>query len=292
MSENDVCLQDFQRMICDENLIGAGNFNFAYSIPNCEDYILRVTKYDIDGIKEADFSKAQFKIVEDGLDINIGQKVASIEIPTIYPIPMEIQILKKQAGEAIGVQPPETLCKNEWGELRDGFAPYEDYSRKERYERTLQKVADLPVEAYEELLIEFEKASRTGYRLDYLNSNNLLVDDKQGKINLIDMEKYGIMDNYAGLLYGLTNAQYYRTYCDKYYNPVSDLQREKATENTITIIKKFVTAMRNQGLKFNRVNTPYEASKDLFNGFPCWKAFGVMSEQLVWECLYQMGVAE
>ena len=284
MRENEFCLHDIQRMICDENLIGAGNYSTVFSIPECDEYVLKVSNYDVDSIKTADLSQARLKINDEELGINIGQKVAAIEIPTIFPMPMEIQVLKKQAGESVGVQPPETIKENE--------KSYEDYSRKEKYERTIHKLAQLPVESYEQLLSDFVEADRLGYVFDYLNSNNLLVDEENKKINLIDMEKYGLAGNLSGLLYSLTNAQYYRTYCDKYYMPVSEAQREQATNDTIEIIKKFTLAMKKQGLKFDRNKVTYEANTYLFGGYPCWLAFGAMNEYQVWDRLSQMGLVK
>ena len=69
-------------------------------------------------------------------------------------------------------------------------------------------------------------------------------------------------------------------------------QREQATKDTIEIIRKFVVAMKNQGLKFDRNKVPYEASISLFGGFPCWMAFGAMSEYQVWDKLNQLGLVK
>ena len=103
------------------------------------------------------------------------------------------------------------------------------------------------------------------------------------------MEKGSAGDS-AGLLFALTNAQYYRTYCDTYYNPVSEEQRNQATQDTIQIISKFIGAMKECGVKFDREKVQFEANNSLFGGVPMMIALRCTSQYDVWGKLSQMGV--
>jgi len=284
---------DVKKFICDKNILGKGNYNTAFQIPDCDKFCLRVISSDVKQLQEADFSKARLIPFEDPLDINIGQKVATIQVDReVMPIPYNIEILRKQTGESIGVQPPETIVTGDFTSvLREGMLPYEDMTRKEKYARTIHKVAQLPIESYEKLIQDFNKAQKAGYKFDYLNSNNLLVDENAKQINLIDMEK-GLPSDLSGLLYALTNAQYYRTFSDTWHNAVSEEMRNQATQDTMQIIRKFMQALKNQDIKLEQNNVPFEAAKDLYSGFPCWLAFRATSASEVWKKMAQLGVAK
>lgn len=241
----------------DKNILGQGNYSTAYNIPSCDEYCFKINTLDKDNIVNADFSKAKIQDTEDkNLKINIGQQIAKISIPRDYiPLPFEIEIMKKQAGESIGTPHPDALVRGEYTHVqRDGLAPYEDYSRKEKYARTIHKVASLPVQSYERLILEFLEAKSAGYSFDHLNSNNLLVDSDSERINLVDMER-GEAGNLPSLLYALTNIQYNRTFCDEWYNPVSEEQRIQAQQDTIEIIVKFMEALDKLELSYNTFNT-------------------------------------
>ncbi|MBQ8635183.1 hypothetical protein IJ425_03420 [bacterium] len=277
----------------ENNMIGSGNKHTSFAIPNCDDYILRIDTFNLPFVKNADFSSATTKDFEDeNLGINIGQKVASIEVMSLFPYPLEIEILKKQQGESIGVQPPESLYIENTGCLKPNTLPYEDYSRKEKYARTIHKVSQLPVESFETLLQELKIANEAGYVFDHLNSNNLLVDEENQRINIIDMEKGSIIvDPIADLFYALTNISYLKTYMAQYTNPTSEEERNKVIEDTITIIQKFTQAMQNQGMKFEKDNISLQAD-DVFRSYPCAAAFMARNKEEVWNALSQMGIAQ
>lgn len=294
MFQNNLTLNDIKSIISNKDSeIGSGNSHTTFSIPNCKEYCIRILTNDIEGIKTADFSQAKFLDVEDkNLKINIGQKVGLITVQRDLPFPYQIEILRRQEGESIGVQPPETLVTGDFYSVqKEGVAPYEDYSRKEKYARTIHEVAKLPVEAYEKLIQEFNEGQEAGYSFDYLNSNNLLVDSKEGKINLIDMEQ-GCPCDLSGLLYALTNAQYYNTFVNRWCEPVDDVKINQATKDTIAIIRKFAQALKNQGIALNRYEAPYEATISLYSSMPCLMAFGVVSEPDVWNKMEKMGIAK
>ena len=204
-----------------ENVIGSGFVHTAYSIPQNEEYVLRVESDALPYIDFKNINKAKIEDVEDkDLDINIGQAVANIVLKNDWDDPYTvINVLKKQTGESVGVQPAETLSKDGWGIEEYGILPYYDITRKEKYARTIHKVAEIPVESYEKLLSTFQKACDAGYIFDHKNSNNILVDSNAKSFNLIDLNK-GFKKptnaDFMKLLYALTNITYYGTFQNNY----------------------------------------------------------------------------
>ena len=190
----------------DDNISGEGFSHIVYAIPGNEEYILRMKKSNV---LKGQIKSSEIKDVEDkNLKVNIGQPVAEIVYETEdSPGQGRIEVLKKQTGEPVGVKPPSAIYIEDTDKLRENELPYEDISRKEAYARTIHKVAELPVEAYEKFLEDITSASKSGYKFDYYNSNNILVDDKGQALNLIDMDKCSMDADYGSILYALTNIE-------------------------------------------------------------------------------------
>ena len=58
----------------------------------------------------------------------------------------------------------------------------------------------------------------------------------------------------------------------------------------VTIIKKFIDAMENQGVKFDRDSIAMQVQFDLFPSYPFLIAVEAFSKEEVWEKLAQKGV--
>ena len=278
--ETDFVNKQLKNILTNDNLkIGEGNSHTAFNIPGNDDYILRIGTSALKYMNMGNIEKATLEDSGDNLDINVGQKVASISVPSDFARPnepdwlkTEIEIMKKQSGESIGVQPPETLVTGEFVSVqKEGVLPYEDPSRKEKYARTIHQVAELPIESYEKLIKDFQTASEKGFHFDHLNSNNLLVDAENQSVNFIDMEKGSepVKPSYSNLIYSLTNIQYYDTYTSQYCNDRTPEQKEAALKDTVQIINKFLQAMENTGAKFNRNDHSYEFTISFANSVPC-----------------------
>ncbi len=265
-----------------ENVLGAGFHHTAYKIPNNDDFVLRVSTNDMKySFQRQNIPNAKIKAKSADLDINVGQEVARILVPGQYGDAEWqctcIEVLKKQDGESIGVLPPELLVEGEYNSTtKAGVDPYEHISRKQHYAKTIHKVAELPVESYEKLLSDFTRACAYGFSFDEHNSNNLLVDSNKQAINLIDMDRSSsnpTKPNYGDLLYALTNVQYYSTYTSFYADDVSPEQKQQATDDTMQIIDKFMQAMKNNGLKFDK-NSVTCSFFDLMRSTPSVKLCG------------------
>lgn len=273
-----------------ENILGEGFSHVVYQIPGNDEYILRMNK---SSVKCDEIKNPEIKDVEDkNLPINIGQPVAQILFDTSDSyMKGYVEVLKKQNGESVGVKPPSAIYIEDTGVLRENEVPYEDASRKDKYERTIHKVAQLPVSAYEKFLEELTIAGEAGYKFDYYNSNNVLVDEDGQAINIIDMDQQKSPVDYGSVLFALTNIEYFNTFNSQYdASPVSDERKEQAFLDTVEIIDKYVQAMKNQGLKFDRENTSMYFYK-LLDSFPCkfyCKSFDYSGQ---WAKFEQMGVA-
>lgn len=274
-----------------KNKIGSGFSHSAYTIPGCDDYILRTPNYSQS--IDYDFSKAVLKDTEDrNLKVNVGQKVADIEVPLEYGMTSVIEVLKKQTGKSLGVPPSKAVFVEETGELRPGQLPYEAKERKEYYADTIHQAAQLPMEAYTKLIDDVIDAANAGYTFDHLNSNNLLIDTKNGSINLIDMDRSKRDANLGNLLYALTNVDYFATFSSAYdKTPMSNEQIGQAIGDTIQIIDKFTSAMKEKGLKFKKDECSYEFF-NLINSIPFSFFCKNGDYNAKWEKLAQMGLAE
>lgn len=232
--------------------LGSGNSNTVFEIPNCDDYVLRIETKDIEKAKKANWEESSYIDTEDKkLSINIGQEVGLYEIKKGNS-KIQVQVLKKQKGESIGNKPHIVIYNKKAGDLKDGEVPYRDISRKKKYADTLHKVASLPLSSYEKLIDEYQTAHRAGYYFDYQNSNNLLVDKSSKRINLVDMGKSGKAEKplYEELLYSLINAEYYDVYIEDESIPFE--KRLATFKDNQKIIKNFLKAMSNKGVKFDK----------------------------------------
>ena len=288
--ETDYILNHLIATLADKrNIIGEGFTHVGFLIPENDSYILRTRKTNLPQSEIKDYTITD---VEDkNLTINIGQPVAEINVNSSDSLfPQIVQVLKRQKGEPIGVKPASTIYIEDTEILREGEIPYNDISRKEYYERTIHKVAQLPEEAYEKLIEDLNIAAQNGYKFDYYNSNNILVDEEGKSLGLIDMEKNGLPIDYGSVLYALTNIQYFNTFISKYDVPeISEDRKVKVLEDTVTIIEKYLKAMQNKGLKFNRDESSMYFIQ-LLESLPCkfyFKTFDT-NEQLM--KLGQMGL--
>ena len=227
-----------------ENEIGHGANNTVYSIPDNNKYVLRVGK---GYFQPQNITTAEYTDLDKHEDFNIGQLTGRIKTDGgILNGPQLIEVLKKQEGKSYGV-PDFSAISDEYGNLLPNEAPYEDYSRKLSFKTLLDKVSSMDTETYEKMLETFNKAQNAGYSFDPLNVNNLLVADDA--INMIDFEKSSIKCSYLELLNLLTNHDYIKTY---YMAPdIDEYSKHEAYEQTLTVIRKFLQAMQNKGLKFN-----------------------------------------
>lgn len=270
--------------------IGTGSSHIAYSIPGNDEYILRTQKNQ--ETQNFEYEEAIIKDTEDkNLGINIGQEVAIIEVPVQGGRTARIEVLKKQKGEGIGIPPIQTLFIPGSGVLRNGELPYESFERKEYYASSIHKVAQLPIAAFEKLIESIKEAEKFDYYFDHLNSNNVLIDEENETLNLIDMPKMQIPVFWGDVLYALTNMKYFSTFSsqdDKF--TLDNEQINKTIIDIITIMDKFIQAMKNKGEKFDREICSPEFS-NLINSLPFELYCCTDDNSTKWQILAEKGVA-
>ena len=139
-------------------------------------------------------------------------------------------------------------------------------------------------------MTDYKKACSAGYRLDHLNSNNLLIDEENKSINLIDMERVnpdGTVPHYANLLYSLTNCAYFDTYTYDYPNPVSDEEKnaDNIVNNTI-IIHLNISESKTLPTFQNNFNKQIEADKENTDSF-FYDEEDLFLHEEIFELIYQ-----
>ena len=291
-SKNKFDGKNINKIISNKKLVlGSGNSNTVFEIPNCEDYVIRIETKDIEKAKKLNWEEANFKDTEDKkLSINIGQEVGLYEIKKGNS-KVQVQILKKQKGESIGNKPQLVIYDKKAGNLKNGEVPYRDISRKKKYADTIHKVASLPLSSFEKLIDEYQAAHKAGYYFDYQNSNNLLVDKTSKRINLVDMGKSGKAEkpHYEELLYSLINAEYYDVYIDDESIPLE--KRVETFKDNKKIITNLLKAMSKKGVKFDKkeLNERYFAYYVSFN--PAFlSSIGAENEREIEKQLKKMGL--
>ena len=291
--ENNFLSCGIKASLVDENLLGKGFSHSVYKIPNNDDYVLRVSRNYFDP-KEVDFSQYKIKDTEDkSLKSNFGQEVAKIEADD-FRMP-SISVLRKQTGTSNG-NPPPSAIHYENGELREGELRYEAIERKEHYANSLQFLADAPIEAYDSLMDKFSELDEAGYKFDYYNPNNFLLDKEKGTIEIIDLDKMSkpYENDLGNALWALTNIEYLNTYLTDSYNEndpkISDEDKNRAIKNTLNVIDKYTKAMQKKGKKFSQ--NGYEFTVHLLGSFPMSIFLQTNSQSEKIEKLRNMGLID
>ena len=235
------------------NELGSGFTHTAYNFDGNDNFVLR--KRNNAPTENLDYEKVKIEDVENkSTNINIGQRIGKITIPTNIPYQnLTIEVLKKQTGHSLGTPPIEAIADPITGDIREGELHYHDVKRKENYMNSIHAVANMPVSSYEDLLVTAKQAADAGYAIDYENSNNLLVDEENQQINIIDTSIGDFPEDYGSLLYTLTNIDYFDTFMSDYDNTgMSDEQNIQVIKDTMEITKKYTQAMKNLGVKFDK----------------------------------------
>lgn len=273
-----------------DNFLGKGFNNSVFKIKGNDDYVLRV-RNSCSGDFDTGFSDYTIKDKQDkNLKGNFGQTVALIS-SSDYHKP-QIEVLMKQQG-ITNCNPPPSAIYHEDGTLRADEAPYEATERKEHYAKCLEILANMPQGAYDKLVSELTEIGDAGYKFDYYNPNNFLLDEENESINIIDLEKssQGYKNDLGNALWALSNIEYLRTYIsssDK--NPVSEDEIKMAIENTISVIDKYTKALQNNGKKYSREG--YEFTTQLLGSTPMAFYLRAMSDEDKRAKLNQMGVLD
>lgn len=241
--ERDFINTDLKRSFSSENYIGRGTESYIYKICGNEDYVLKIPKEYKDLAQTFDFSDCYIEdVTDENLNGNFGQQVAVIK-DKAHKIPV-IKILKKQEGIPNG-NPPNGMCCID--------IAYNDISRRIHCEKCLKILANMPDSAYENFVDDVAYLAKKGYSIDDYNSNNYLLDEENGRINIVDIDKTNIPypARFGNLIYALIDLRFIDNYfSDLKYQPNSKKEAE-ITQNVATIIDKYINAVKTRGYKFS-----------------------------------------
>lgn len=278
--------------LSEENKIGNGFTNTVYDIPSNRGYVLRLSNIDGgENLDEIDFGSYRIQDCEDSdLQGNFGQAVA--RLISDNPKNPTFEILKRQEG-ITNANPPTSVVYIKDVGLKTGELPYEAQERKEHYAKCLQILADMPQEAYDRLISEFSQLDKAGYRFDYYNPNNFLLDAQNDRINIIDIEKApsGFKNDLGNALWALTDITYFGTYMSDYDGTrTSDEDRNEVLKNNVEIIDKFTKALINNNKKYSKEG--FEFVTQLVSSIPMSFYLKTANIYEKMEKLEQMGVLE
>lgn len=263
--ETDFINNGLKEALKPENRIGEGFHHGVYNIPGNNDYVLRIGRDYYSTTQDVDYSNYEIKDTRDmQLDCNIGQEVANLKDPSSdtnvilnYP---SIEVLKRQNGYANANPSPDALYVSEnTDELRKDILPYEHESRKIHYAKSMEALANMPDETYDELIDDIINAGEAGYKFDMYNSNNFLIDEENQRINLIDMPKVAKphKDRFGDTLYALINLEFFSEYTRSSadYHPENHGKPREINDtiiNILTILDKYTNAMERKLQKYNQ----------------------------------------
>lgn len=155
------------------NIIGKGKWAIVYEIPNIPDYLFRVenNKFQIDNMKDSIITP----IPQDHLAPNLGQTIAESNNGFL--------VVKRVKGNNHSTP--------------DWYPKYKAVSRQQPFEFTqeeaqellseFKKIAQFPQKSYDDLAKKVKYLNKeTEDVVDFLNPNNILIDDENQEINIID----------------------------------------------------------------------------------------------------------
>ncbi len=211
------------------NLRGIGANSKVYDIPYLSDYVLKVlNKKDPNGVDMKEFPS----------DVNLGQPVwQSEDNPRLI-------ILKKVEGVEHSIPSWSTTM---WDNaLQMPLRVTKEQS--DIYFNCVDKVAQMPQEAFNELCEKVRILDEKDYKVDSINPNNLIVDEDE--IHIIDYFKVKPWEKsvYQNSSYDLVAIMLDFTLMSEYFDLMDDNQKAAFLKNAKTIFGKVQQGAINSGL--------------------------------------------
>lgn len=210
------------------NFLGEGKSKKGYNLIGFKDYVIRIYK-------------EHFK--PEDLDLGFqepSKNYLNTLNEVILSIPNKIDIVKKKTGKSIGV--------NNYSErIKVGQNPLQNIyiSREETLEslHIYEQLKDFPLDSYKQAYSQLKKfCKKPGYQFDIISPNNILIDTKLKKINLIDPVSPAVNKPVHG---EHTDLSYYHG-CDSLYPTLCDflLQEEHFKNLNLDEILRWQNAIR------------------------------------------------
>ncbi len=177
-------------------VLGCGFEGMTIGISNNDKWVIKVIKRS--NFSQQRIDKPEIFEIEDKLpDLNIGQMIAYVKIPFFENSSRLFYILRRQKGTSYGINnmPPQKLNK----------------TNIDIHISSLKKMAELPYEAYKQLIRDIIKANDAGYIFDHYNPNNIMLDDENKRINFVDVDPPGnerVSYQFSDILYALLDGNF------------------------------------------------------------------------------------
>lgn len=216
---NGIPLKDtILKSISDENnLLGEGLSKKGYGLAGIKDYVIRIYK---NCFRKEDLDREFVKPKNDYLNTLEG---------VVLCIPGKIDIVKKKTGESLGVDKyAERIQVTDFPPLRDVKVTREETLKALNI---YEKLKDFPVKSYKQAYLQMKKfCKKTGFQFDIISPNNILIDTKAKKINLIDPVTPKVNKPVHG-----DNADFSKYHgCDSLYPVICDFIMQKEHLENLT----------------------------------------------------------
>lgn len=220
---NGIPLKDtILKSISDENnLLGEGLSKKGYGLAGIKDYVIRIYK---NCFRKEDLDREFVKPKNDYLNTLEG---------VVLCIPGKIDIVKKKTGESLGVDKyAERIQVTDSHPLRDVKVTREETLKALNI---YEKLKDFPVKSYKQAYLQMKKFCKTtGFQFDIISPNNILIDTKAKKINLIDPVTPKVNKPVHG-----DNADFSKYHgCDSLYPVICDFIMQKEHLENLTADEK------------------------------------------------------
>ena len=220
---NGIPLKDtILKSISDENnLLGEGLSKKGYGLAGIKDYVIRIYK---NCFRKEDLDREFVKPKNDYLNSLEG---------VVLCIPGKIDIVKKKTGESLGVEKyAERIQVTDSHPLRDVKVTREETLKALNI---YEKLKDFPVKSYKQAYLQMKKfCKKTGFQFDIISPNNILIDTKAKKINLIDPVTPKVNKPVHG-----DNADFSKYHgCDSLYPVICDFIMQKEHLENLTADEK------------------------------------------------------
>lgn len=220
---NGIPLKDtILKSISDENnLLGEGLSKKGYGLAGIKDYVIRIYK---NCFKKEDLDREFVKPKNDYLNTLEG---------VVLCILGKIDIVKKKTGESLGVEKyAERIQVTDSHPLRDVKVTREETLKALNI---YEKLKDFPVKSYKQAYLQMKKfCKKTGFQFDIISPNNILIDTKAKKINLIDPVTPKVNKPVHG-----DNADFSKYHgCDSLYPVICDFIMQKEHLENLTADEK------------------------------------------------------
>ena len=220
---NGIPLKDtILKSISDENnLLGEGLSKKGYGLAGIKDYVIRIYK---NCFRKEDLDREFVKPKNDYLNTLEG---------VVLCIPGKIDIVKKKTGESLGVDKyAERIQVTDSHPLRDVKVTREETLKALNI---YEKLKDFPVKSYKQAYLQMKRfCKKTGFQFDIISPNNILIDTKAKKINLIDPVTPKVNKPVHG-----DNADFSKYHgCDSLYPVICDFIMQKEHLENLTADEK------------------------------------------------------